>query len=342
MSIRRFRGDRIKYLVKASTTISKDDLVAIDATGYAIPATDTAGVKFVGVAAKGVTNSGANGAKEVAVHRTGVISMAATSIAVTQVGAAMYVVDKNTFDETSGNSIACGILVKYISATVGWLYFGPGGISKPHAGHGGRTTSREENIAGLSSAIALCSAIRTDMINHFANATRHTTAQQASTAFGAVPTTLATLLVTAGTLLTAYAAHNADFILASDWVYHNAQGTTHALTSAVPPTTLQQAITRLVDLKAKYNLHEAETTGHADQASVTADQVGTADADYGAAVRIPDSKIASGDIIYWSILDNGTGNVTGVSAEAGDAYIDFTFSADPQNDSIISYEAIRP
>ena len=342
MSIRRFRADKIKFPVKASTTIAKDDLVAIDATGYAIPATDTAGLNFVGVCAKGVVNSGANGAKEVEVHRTGVISMAATSIAVTQLGDTMYVVDKNTFDETANNGIVCGILVKYISATVGWLYFGPGGISKPIAGHGGRTTSREENVAGLSSAIALCTAIRTDMINHFANATRHTTAVQSSAAFGAVPTTLATLLVTAGTLLTAFAAHNADMILASDWVYHNAQGKDCVLTSAVTPTTLQQAITRLVDLKAKYNDHEDETTGHADVASVSADQVGTADADYGATVRIPDSRVASGDIIYWAILNDGTGNVTGVEATAGDGYIDFEFSADPQNDAIISYEAIRP
>ena len=342
MSIRRFRADKIKYPVKAATTIAKDDLVAIDATGYAIPATDTAGLNFVGVCAKGVLNSGANGAKEVVVHRTGVISMAATSIAATQLGDTMYVVNKTTFDETSSHSIACGILVKYISATVGWLYFGPGGIAKPHAGHGGRMTSREENIAGLSSAIALCTAIRTDMINHFANATRHTTGQQASTAFGAVPTTLATLLATTGTLLTAFAAHNVDMIKGSGWSYHTDQGADKVLTSAVTPTTLQQAVTRLNDLKAKHNDHEDETTGHDGQASVTADQVGTADADYGAAVRIPDSRIASGDIIYWSILDAGTGVVTGVSAVAGVGYVDFTFSADPQNDAIISYQAIRP
>jgi hypothetical protein len=341
MSVRRFRADKIKYPVYTGTTIAKDDLVAINANGYAIPATDTAGLRFVGVCAKGVVNAGASGAIEVEVHRTGVISMAATSIAVTQLGDTMYVVDKNTFDETSNNSIACGILVKRISNTVGWLYFGPGGISKPVSANGGYTTSRETNVAGLSSAITLCTEIRLDMIAHFANATRHTTGQQSSAAFGAVPTTLATLLATAGTLLTAFAAHNADAILGSGWAYHTAQAADKVLTSAVTPATLQQAITRLVDLKAKYNDHEDETTGHAGQASVTANQVAAADADYGAAILVPDSKIQADDLIYWTILDNGTGNVTGVSAVASEGGITFTFSADPQNDSIISYEAIR-
>jgi hypothetical protein len=179
------------------------------------------------------------------------------------------------------------------------------------------------------------------MIAHFANATRHTTGQQSSAAFGAVPTTLATLLSTAGTLLTAYAAHNTDMVLASGWAYHTAQGKACALVSAVTPTTLQEAVTRLNDLKAKYNDHEDETTGHAGQASVTANQVAAADAAYGVAIKVPDSRVNTDDLIYWSILDDGTGNVTGVSAVAGDGYITFTFSADPQNDAVISYEVIR-
>jgi hypothetical protein len=48
------------------------------------------------------------------------------------------------------------------------------------------------------------------------------------------------------------------------------------------------------------------------------------------------------DTIWWSILDDGTGNVTGVDATAGTDYVDFEFSADPQNDAIISYMVVRP
>jgi len=339
--VRKFTGSKIKYPVKASTTIAKDDLVAIDASGYAIPATDTAGLRFVGVCAKGVVNSGANGAKEVEVYRTGVISMAATSITQAMVGTTMYVVDKNTFDNTSSNLIACGTLVKVISTTLGWIYIGLGGLVKAVSAEDAHTTSREENVAGLASAIALCTEIRADIISHFANETRHTTAPHPTTSIGAIPTTLATLLATAGTLLTLYAAHNADVILASGWAYHSAQDTTHALVSAVTPITLQEAVTRLNDLKAKYNLHEAETTGHDSVGTVTGDEVAADNAAYGAAIKVYDSKIAANDLVYWSIINDGTGNVTGVSAVAGAGFITFTFNADPQNDAIISYQAVR-
>jgi hypothetical protein len=41
--------------------------------------------------------------------------------------------------------------------------------------------------------------------------------------------------------------------------------------------------------------------------------------------------------VSWAILNDGTGNVTGVSAAAADGSVVFTFSADPQDDAIISY-----
>ena len=125
---------------------------------------------------------------------------------------------------------------------------------------------------GLNSALTLCNELRTDMISHFANATRHTTGQQSTAGFNAACTDLTTLLALSGQLLTAYATHNADAILPSGWAYHNQRATTKALVSAVTPTTLVQAITRLTDLKAKYNDHEDETVGHNSTVSVVADQ----------------------------------------------------------------------
>jgi len=215
-------------------------------------------------------------------------------------------------------------------------------LPKMVAANGGDTMTREENVAGLSSAITLANEIRGDFIAHAADATRHTTGQQATTAIPAACTNLATLKTLAAALLTAYAAHNTDMAKAADWAYHTAQGKDSALTSAVAPTTLAECITRLNDLKVKYNDHEDETTGHADGASVVANQVAATDADYGDTNRVPVAGVTTGDVVWWSILNGGAGNVTGVSATAEAGYIDFKFSADPQNDTIISYIVVRP
>lgn len=214
-------------------------------------------------------------------------------------------------------------------------------LPKMVAANGGDTMTREENVAGLSSAITLANEIRGDFIAHAADG-RHTTGAQDTSAIPAASTDLATLKTLAGALLTAYAAHNADMILGAGWAYHTAQGKACTLTSAVAPTTLAEAVTRLNDLKAKFNDHEDETTGHADGASVVANQVAATDADYGDTNRVPVAGVTTGDVVWWSILNGGTGNVTGVSATAGAGYIDFKFSADPQNDSIISYIVVRP
>ena len=215
-------------------------------------------------------------------------------------------------------------------------------LPKMVAASGGYTMTQEENVAGLSSAITLANEIRGDFIAHAANATRHTTGQQATTAIPAACTNLATLKTLAAALLTAYAAHNTDMAKAADRAYHTAQGIDSALTSADAPTTLAECITRLNDLKAKYNDHEDETTGHADGASVADNQVAATNAAYGDTNRVPVAGVTTGDLVWWSILNGGSGNVTGVSATAGAGYIDFKFSADPQNDTIISYIVVRP
>ena len=214
-------------------------------------------------------------------------------------------------------------------------------LPKMVAANGGDTMTREENVAGLSSAITLANEIRTDFIAHAADE-RHTTAKQDTSAIPAAATDLATLKTLAAALLTAYAAHNADMILDDEWAYHTAQGKACTLTSAAAPTTLAEAVTRLNDLKTKYNDHEVETTGHADGPSVLANQVAATDADYGDTNRVPVAGVTTGDVVWWSILNAGSGNVTGASATAGTGYIDFKFSADPQNDTIISYIVVRP
>jgi hypothetical protein len=117
-------GVEIDLPVAASTKIYAGSLVMINASGYAVPGADTASCKFGGVALEQADNStGANGAKNVRVRRTGAFEFAATSITQAMLGDSMYLVDDQTFDDGAGttNDIKCGTLVKYSSATKGWI-----------------------------------------------------------------------------------------------------------------------------------------------------------------------------------------------------------------------------
>ncbi len=114
-------GIEIEYPVAANTKIYAGSLVCISAAGYAVPAADTSGYRFAGVALEQVDNS--DGSKNVRVRRAGVFEFDAVSISQDMVGAAMYAADDHTFDDAAGptNDIKVGLLVKYVSATKGWI-----------------------------------------------------------------------------------------------------------------------------------------------------------------------------------------------------------------------------
>ncbi|MGO8761162.1 MAG: capsid cement protein [Desulfobaccales bacterium] len=114
-------GIEIEYPVAANTKIYAGSLVCISAAGYAVPAADTSGYRFAGVALEQVDNS--EGGKSVRLRRAGVFEFDAVSISQDMVGAAMYAADDHTFDDAAGptNDIKVGLLVKYVSATKGWI-----------------------------------------------------------------------------------------------------------------------------------------------------------------------------------------------------------------------------
>jgi hypothetical protein len=117
-------GIEVEYPVAANTTIYAGSLVCVSATGYAVPAADTSGYRFAGVAMEQVDNSdGSDGGKTVRLRRAGVFEFDAVSISQDMVGAAMYAADDHTFDDADGptNDIKVGLLVKYVSATKGWI-----------------------------------------------------------------------------------------------------------------------------------------------------------------------------------------------------------------------------
>lgn len=116
-------GLELEFPVKAATLIYAGSMVAVDNTGYAVPAGNTAGHKLVGIALEQVNNAaGANGGVSVRVRTAGAFEFGAVAIAQTNLGADMYVVDDQTFDKTDpGQGIKCGKLVKYSAATKGWI-----------------------------------------------------------------------------------------------------------------------------------------------------------------------------------------------------------------------------
>ena len=80
--------------------------------------------RIAGVALEQVDNSdGSDGGKIVRLRRAGVFEFDAVSISQDMVGTPMYAADDHTFDDAEGltNDIRVGLLVKYVSATKGWI-----------------------------------------------------------------------------------------------------------------------------------------------------------------------------------------------------------------------------
>lgn len=102
----------------------KGAMVCVNAAGYLAPAADT--LMFgpvVGVADENVDNSGGSaGTLNCRVRSGRAFQFVATSIAQTDVGKTMFVVDDQTFDDRHGNGIVAGTLVQYVSATSGWVF----------------------------------------------------------------------------------------------------------------------------------------------------------------------------------------------------------------------------
>jgi hypothetical protein len=117
-------GIEVEYSVAANTKIYAGSLVCINAAGYAVPAADTSGYQFAGVAMEQVDNSGgSDGGQTVRLRRAGVFEFDAASIAPAMVGKDMEATDDHTFDDNAGttNHVKVGQLVKFVSATKGWI-----------------------------------------------------------------------------------------------------------------------------------------------------------------------------------------------------------------------------
>lgn len=113
--------------VKASTTIYMGAIVAVDATGYALPAADAASQVVMGIAMDhGDNSSGQDGDIRIRVAR-GVISVnnsASNAVTVAQMGATVYVEDDQTVNKDGGSHTnAAGKLAQLDDDGKVWVKF---------------------------------------------------------------------------------------------------------------------------------------------------------------------------------------------------------------------------
>lgn len=120
-----YDGDIIEIPVKASTLIYHGSLVCFErSSGYAVPASNTAGLIFAGVALEQADNSsGSNGAINVRVATKGVHLMVGASLAITSKNRWVFVTDDQTVQLASAH-VPVGKIKKYVSATEAWVEIG--------------------------------------------------------------------------------------------------------------------------------------------------------------------------------------------------------------------------
>jgi hypothetical protein len=106
-------GILVSYLLAAGACVYKGAMVALNASGYAAPAADQAGLIFAGFAYEKADNSaGADGDVAVRVWKDGSFRVALAAASLGDLGHEAYVADDNTVALSSTNSISAGTIVE--------------------------------------------------------------------------------------------------------------------------------------------------------------------------------------------------------------------------------------
>ena len=104
--------------VKASTSLSRGDIVALDSTGYAVQAGDTSGHLVVGICNKDADNSSGSSGDITAEIVTGVFHLTTASAAITDNGDTIHMASANVVAAATGtNTVKVGKQVGFVSAT---------------------------------------------------------------------------------------------------------------------------------------------------------------------------------------------------------------------------------
>ncbi len=121
-------GTNIPLAVAASTKIEAGKIVAVNASGYAVEASDTASIVVMGIAQETADNSsGANGAISVDIKRGKAFKLknGTTAVTIASLGGNVVVQDDETVTTTAGatNDITVGKCLGVESDGV-WVYIG--------------------------------------------------------------------------------------------------------------------------------------------------------------------------------------------------------------------------
>ncbi|UCH77312.1 MAG: hypothetical protein JSU81_06105 [Candidatus Coatesbacteria bacterium] len=112
-------GILVAYRVAARTAIYKGAMVALNEAGYAVPAGDERGLKFVGFAyERGDNASGGAGDVSVRVWKDGSFRVRMAAPRLADLGSAAYAVDDNTVALATDYAVWVGTVVEICSAKV--------------------------------------------------------------------------------------------------------------------------------------------------------------------------------------------------------------------------------
>ena len=125
---RRREGLYARYPIAGGVKIYQGTLVCLNASGYAVPADDAVGYKFVGVATETIDNtSGSDGDTHIKVVRKGTFAFSKVSPSLTDIGNPFYVKDDSTVRDAADatNDVLVGVCVD-IDASTGevWVEIG--------------------------------------------------------------------------------------------------------------------------------------------------------------------------------------------------------------------------
>jgi len=122
-------GVELPFPVDDGDKIYAGALACVNADGYLVPGSDTAGLIFEGVSREAADNSsGEDGDVSVSLRRRGLFKMTlGHSITQANVGDSVFIVDDQTVDLAANvtNLIFCGVIAGYIDATHAWIDIEP-------------------------------------------------------------------------------------------------------------------------------------------------------------------------------------------------------------------------
>lgn len=116
----------------------------------------------------------------------------------------------------------------------------------------------------IATILAFANDVKSKYGTHIASAAAHTAGVDAThTIAAANATNLASLITLVTELLSDYNLHEKDAEKVAAWTYHAAkENADHSLASTVAPTTIDECVTKLNDLKSAFNSHANDNTAH--------------------------------------------------------------------------------